>query len=325
MSHTTSEVKYESSYGESFVPYKSLFRVYRRDVSDQAFSYMTGLLKSERGKGNIERIEELEYHQYQHFISNSPWDDQAVFKQVGRDVHELMQAEQEKTGDKTGLIIDESAHLKKGKQSVGVARQYAGIIGKVDNCQVGVYASLCTGQRSCLIKERLFLGETWSEDEDRCEKAGIPESLRVHKTKLVLALEMIDESLEQGIHFDWIGGDGLYGHSTKFAQELDQRGLLFVLDIHKDFRVFTTQPQIQEVEKQQKAPEESPRLKADQPTFRVDHILKQLSDKDWEKVRIRKTCKGWLKAWIHTCEVWVWDGKEKEARKRTLIIRKSIS
>ncbi|MBF0290501.1 MAG: hypothetical protein HQM14_22050 [SAR324 cluster bacterium] len=77
---------------------------------------MTGLLQSERGKENMERIEEeigdLEYHQYQHFISNSPWDHQSVLHQVGQDLNRLMRQERDKTGLPTGLIIDESAHLK---------------------------------------------------------------------------------------------------------------------------------------------------------------------------------------------------------------------
>jgi len=302
--------------------------VYRRDVSEQAFSYMTGLLCCERGKANMERmqeeIEDLEYYQYQHFISNSPWDYKAVIAKVGQDANHLMQKEREKTGQPRGLIIDESAHLKRGDKSVGVARQYAGVVGKVENCQVGVYASLCSGQRSCLINERLFLPESWARDEKRCEEAGIPLEYQVHKSKPVLALEMIDEALAQGIEFDWIGGDGLYGHTYEFARGLDERHLFFVLDVHKNQQIYLQAPNIYIPGKKSSQGPKPTRLKADCPGKRVDEYVAGLPDEAWKKVCIRKTTKGWLKAWIHIREVWVWDGEEPRARKRILIVRTSI-
>lgn len=326
---------YESRYGERFDLYRPWFIAYRRDVSEPAFSYMTGLLCCERGKANMERMEEaigdLEYHQYQQFISNSPWDYKAVIGKVGEDANQVMQKEREKRGQFTGLIIDESAHLKSGDKSVGVSRQYAGVVGKVENCQVGVYASICSGERSCLINERLFLPECWIGDEKRCEEAGIPVEARVYKSKPVLALEMIDEAVAKGIDFDWIGGDGLYGHSYEFARGLDERGLFFVLDVHKDQQIYLQAPTISipgqprsgGYPKNRKGRKPT-RPVADGASVRADEYVESLPDEAWQKVRIRKTAKGWLKAWIHIRQVWVWDGEESQARKRTLMVRKSI-
>ena len=165
----------------------------------------------------MERIEEvmqdIEYHQYQHFISNSPWDSKEVIAKVRSDVDGVMRNERRKQSCPTGLIIDESAHLKRGDKSVGVARQYAGVVGKVENCQVGVYVSLCTGNRSSLIDERLYLPESWTSDSQRCEQAGIPQESRTFKTKPQLAMDMIDQAISDRIEFNWIGGDGLYGHT----------------------------------------------------------------------------------------------------------------
>jgi SRSO17 transposase len=78
-------------------------------------------------------------------------------------VSALLEKEKSKTGKLTGMIIDESSHVKKGKHSVGVARQYAGSVGKVDNCQVVAYLSLCNGKRSSLIDEALFLPQEWAQ------------------------------------------------------------------------------------------------------------------------------------------------------------------
>ncbi|CAK0766019.1 hypothetical protein CCP4SC76_4470009 [Gammaproteobacteria bacterium] len=105
-----------------------------------------------------------------------------------------------------GYKIDESAHLKKGNNSVGVSRQYAGVAGKVDNCQVGVYASLAWKSHSSLINCRLYLPESWTNDTDRCEKAG-PSEARFFKTKLALALDMIKADMAAGVEFGWVGGD----------------------------------------------------------------------------------------------------------------------
>jgi SRSO17 transposase len=104
-----------------------------------------------------------------------------------------MEENKRKKVHSTGYLIDESAHLKKGVQSVGVAKQYAGVVGKVENCQVGVYASIVNGTRATIVNARLYLPKSWTNDTARCEKAKIPKAKRLYKTKPQLALEMIDQ------------------------------------------------------------------------------------------------------------------------------------
>ena len=125
-----------------------------------------------------------------------------------------------KNWEDTAYIIDEKAHLKKGKHSVGVDNQYAGTVGKTENCQVGVYSALVNGKYATPINTRLFLSKNWIKDKARCQKAKIPKSKRIHKTKQQLALEMIKEDLGQGIRFGWVGGDALYGHGYELSQEI---------------------------------------------------------------------------------------------------------
>ena len=102
-----------------------------------------------------EEIDNSEYRAYQHFISNSNWDNLGLRRALSIDSSKLLATQKKQTGKPTGYIIDESAHLKKGKKSVGVARQYAGVIGKVDNSQVGVCYSLANGCEYTIINERL--------------------------------------------------------------------------------------------------------------------------------------------------------------------------
>lgn len=333
------DLSYKSRFKKYFESYHSCFEVYRNNVREQAWSYTIGLLQASKGQGNMERIEEqldLPYHQYQHFLTNSPWSYEALIKRVGEDVNQVMMeasyqkslklSSEETYSSKTGLIIDESSHVKKGKKSVGVSRQYAGSVGKVDNCQVGVYASLVNGHHSSLIDERLYVPNCWIEDKARCNKAGIPKLNQVYKTKPVLALEIIKEAISNKISFDWVGGDGLYGHNYELCSGLDELKVLFVLDVHKNQSIYLKKPTIYLPTKNTGRGRPPSRYQTQDKPINTQDYLKTIEDKRvfWKKLKIRKTTKGWLKAWVHCIKVWVWDKKEATARRRILIIRKTI-
>ena len=132
-------------------------------------------------KENMERMAEVvvesDEQVLQHFLSNSNWDERGVLDQVALGADELLGGSEE-----TALLIDESGITKKGKKSVGVARQWNGRLGKVDNCQVGVYAALSRGQLSTLIDTRLYLPSCWVQDKARCEAAQVPCGYQKHRT-----------------------------------------------------------------------------------------------------------------------------------------------
>lgn len=236
-----------AGYADSFiVKFRNYFISHRFDNTSTAKNYFLGLLKCEKGQANMERIEEeinkSEYQVYQQFISNSNWDSDGLQREIAVRSSEVLDTHKQKNNFPTRYIVDESGHLKKGKMSVGVSRQYAGVSGKVDNCQVGVYASLVNEIYATIINERLFLPKSWTEDIERCKKAKIPESAVVYKTKPELALDMIKQDIERDLKFDWIGGNGLYGHNTELCKGLDDLGLFYVLDVHKDETVYTEKP-----------------------------------------------------------------------------------
>ena len=276
----------------------------------------------------MERMEEQVsgsvYRQYQHFLSNSRWESVPVLHQVARDMSEVCATQKAKNATPTGLLVDESATLKKGNDSVGVGRQYAGVVGKVDNCQVGVYASLCHDTSATLVNERLFLPEAWADDSERCEKAGIPKGEQRHQTKPQLALSMIDELDNLGLQWDWIGGDGLYGHSDEFTTGLDERELFYVLDVHKDELIYEEEPQIAVPPRTHAHGPTPTKLRADREPIRLDRYCAKLPTDSWELVKIRKSQKGWLKRKVHVASVWVWDGEETHARRRTVVISKTL-
>lgn len=308
--------------------YKTLFLSYRFDNSTVAIKYLKGLLSCPKGEANMERMEEQvansEYRAYQHFISNSKWDYEGLQTQVAQDVSKLLIQQKNLNGQPVGYIVDESAHLKKGKKSVGVGRQYAGVIGKVDNSQVGVYASLVNGTSASIINERIFLPESWTNDSSRCDEAKIPTEFRPYKTKPELALDMIKQDTERGVYFDWIGGDGLYGHNTKLCDGLDKMGHFFVMDVHKDEKVFLQEPSFLVPEAKKGAGRKPTKLKANIDSIRLDKLLKEIPVSDWKFENIRDTVKGKLRLLVFKKTVWTWDGKSSQAKKRVLVITKTV-
>lgn len=216
-----------------------------------------------------------------------------------------------------------AAFPSRGKKSVGVARQWCGNLGKVDNCQVAVYAALSCRQEVTLIDERLYLPEEWSDDPQRCEEAGIPLLERAFKQKTQLALEMIRSLRQRGVRFQWTGFDSFYGSDPAFLRALAQAGEIFVGDIHKDQRIYLQEP----------APFlPPPAPKGRKPTclvteakaWRVDHWVAQQPQEAWQKVRLRESTRGYLEVEILHQRVWVWEGQEPQAQRWHLIVRREI-
>lgn len=264
-----------------------------------------------------ETVKDASYSQIQHFISESPWSADTVMNEAASDISKLFQ-----DYENVCLLFDESSHSKKGNKSVGVARQYNGQLGKVDNCQSAVYAGLSADKYYGLIDARLYLPESWTMDKERCKAAGIPREYMVFKTRLELALEMIKKHKQMGTRFHWIGGDGLYGHDSKFRRAVHLEGLLYMLDIHSTDGVYLEKPSIA-VPPQTGTRGRAPvNLKADKPRTKVEDIAFGLREDQWKQYTIRNGSKGPLVVDVWVQEVFTWDEKETEAEKELLVIRR---
>jgi SRSO17 transposase len=311
--------------------YHHCFRNETFDGHELGEAYIRGLFKTEAGKRNIERMnEEIElsgdgYQRVQQFITNSTWSAPNLIGEIALNTSDLYASENDYRRCDVGYIIDESAHIKKGKNSVGVARQYAGVIGKLENCQVGVYVSLAWKSHSTLINERLFLPESWTSDPKRCEKAGIPEEKRTFKTKLALALEMVKADVEAGVEFGWVGGDGLYGHGLELGNCLDNIGLTFLLDVHCNQRIYPAKPHFAVPESTSKRGAKPTKLRADSDPIRVDLYAQQLASYEWQTVTVREGTKGPLTLSMHATRVWLWDGKSDALTERVLVVSRNRS
>jgi SRSO17 transposase len=224
---------------------------------------------------------------------------------------------------RVGLIIDESGHSKKGDKSVGVARQYNGNLGKIDNCQVGVYAALTTDGYYSLVDSRLYLPKEWTDDPTRCIEAGIPEENIVFKTKQELALEMVVSLRKQGVRFDFIDGDGLYGNDSKLAEALEQMGELFIFEVHCDQKIYLEEPTLYIPAASGRKGRKPSLLKSKQHSLEVRQYMANVPQSYWKEFTIRDTTKGFLKCMALVRTVWIWDGESAQPKERLLVVRKT--
>jgi SRSO17 transposase len=300
--------------------YSNKFVTRTGSVAVQAKQYLCGLMQA--NTKNMERMAEVvpdtDEQVLQHFLTNSPWDSRGVLNQIAHDVDTLF-------GDSpdTCLIIDESGNPKKGNQSVGVSRQWCGNLGKVENCQVGVYAALACGHETTLIDTQLYLPKSWADDPDRCRAAGIPEECIVQESKSHIALGQVRRQKSEGIRFNWVGVDAGYGKEPWFLRELDKEAI-FVADVHKDQHIYLQDPRPTVAEPASNKGPKPSRLVAQSEDIRVDQWTGQHTGDGWRRASVREGTKGMLEVEILHRRVWLWDGEEEHAHCWHLIVRREI-
>ena len=161
-----------------------------------------------------------------HFVGNAGWLDQKVLAKV----REMVLPQIERHGSIEAWIIDDTGFPKKGKHSVGVARQYCGQLGKQDNCQVAVSLSLANHHASLPVAYRLYLPEDWATDSRRRRQSGVPETISF-KTKPEIALEQIDAACKAGLPRGVVLMDAGYGCNTKLRTAISALALRYVAGI----------------------------------------------------------------------------------------------
>lgn len=293
--------------------FDQLFVCHKTNNIGKCGQYLAGLFHD--CKSNIERMAERvpdsDYQQLQHFISESPWDGLAVMHRVAEKVGQTLQLAKPVAGTMpgmesgTGLLLDESGWEKSGKKSVGVARQYIGQVGKVANGQVGVFAALCAGGRVGLLQGRLYLPREWAEDAKRCEKAGIPLAERAYRTKPELAVEIL-RTLPEGVSYEWVGGDSIYGNSPCLRQYLYGVGQPFVMDVGEELGVYLAEPKVYVPEKSSAKGRTPTRWACDEKAVQVKHLAQQVPQGQWRDMGHRLGTKGALVRRATIMDVWLW-------------------
>jgi SRSO17 transposase len=208
----------------------------RPEPRRQAGLYLEGLLSAAERKNGwqlAEQIGDARPWRTQRVLSHVLWDQDAA-RDLCRD-YVL-----EHLGAPDGvLIVDETGFLKKGEHSVGVARQYSGTAGRVENAQIGVFLAYASGKGHALIDRELYLPKEWCGDTERQAAATIPEAV-TFATKPALASRMIGRALDAGLPCAWVLGDEVYGSDRRLRRELERRGQAFVLAIRGNEKLWST-------------------------------------------------------------------------------------
>jgi SRSO17 transposase len=203
---------------------------FKRSESRQAAQdYVRGLLAEVKRKNCWQMAEKLgasDPQALQRLLYQAEWDAEAVSRHLRITLIEQL-------GYEPGVgVIDESGFVKKGQQSAGVQRQYCGRLGKVENCQVGVFLGYVSPQGHALLDRELYLPQDWAADETRREAAKIPQTIPF-QTKPQLAQQMLERAWAEGIPLNWVAGDTTYGNSPTLREAIHHQQRQYVLQVAK--------------------------------------------------------------------------------------------
>lgn len=199
----------------------------RREARWHAGAYLRGLLSPVERKNGWQIAEingETTPYGIQHLLGRAQWDADALRDDLRPYVVEHLGASQ------AVLVIDETGFLKKGQHSAGVARQYSGTAGRVENCQIGVFLTYASRQGHVLLDRELYLPKEWTDDAARCKGVGIPAE-RLFTTKPQLAQQMLQRAFDAGVPAAWVAGDSVYGDHRSLRLWLEAHGHAHVLAV----------------------------------------------------------------------------------------------
>ena len=189
-------------------------------------------------------------------------------------------------------VLDGSDFPKQGRKSVGVARQYCGRLGKVANCQAGMFLAYVSPLGRALVEKRLYLPKSWISDPGRCAGAGVPEAGRGYRSKTELALELLERALQLGhLRAEWVAGDDAFGMSPFFRDGLAALGMRYVLDVPGSTPVWPLEPEWTSPEYQGFGRPRKPKL-GDGQRQTMEQRRDELPDEAWREITVAQGSQG---------------------------------
>jgi SRSO17 transposase len=292
--------------------YGGLFRLafLRREQWEYGQTYLSGLL-GDAPRKNVERMA-LEMGEnvrnLQHYVGQSPWKKEPVVK-----IHQRLIAEMLGEADGVGLI-DESGVVKQGDDTVGVASQYCGSVGKVANSQVGVHLGYVSRKGYTLLDSQLFMPEEWFGDEyvQRRQACGVPEDL-AFQSKPTIALKLLQDAIDRNkeqvppLPFRWVAADALYGDSPAFRDGIAKLDLWYFTEIKTTIQVWIERPEVYlpEWKGRGRCPTRLRLRHPEQKATTVQKVATQVPADGWVRATIKEGSKGPIVcnfAFLRICE-----------------------
>ena len=268
----------------------------RREQREQAEKYLSGLLLDIPDKAIEPMVLAQEgadpnvIRARQHFISEGVWNDEDILKRHWREVGQNL-------GEGDGVFtLDGSDFPKQGEESVGVKRQYCGELGKIANCQAGVFLGYASRKGYTLLDRRLYLPEEWVEDDayaERRQKCGVPREIEL-KTKPQLGWEMIKAVHEQGtLRGRWLACDEAFGRDTDLLDKVDGIGLWYYAEVPHDTKVWRERPAtaVPEWSGKGRKPTRERLIEGESPAQTVAVVAQALPAHKWSRHTIKEGSK----------------------------------
>jgi SRSO17 transposase len=302
--------------------FRGCFTTRTRDTSEHAYDYLRAQLTmdTERNFANMDRtLNRGDGQALQHFMSNSPWSGQGVFSQIQAEIKAMPALAHGST-----LILDESADEKAGTHNAGASRQYNGRLGKVDVCRVDTCLTYANGGLWAMVDGELFLPEEWfgAAFAQRRRELGIPAERRF-ETKIQLGLKMVKRVKAQGVPFDLLACDALYGRDSQFRADLAAANVQYAAQVPADTLVYLSEPPVGIPPKRGKRGRPRTRLQVlrGQGPYEV-RALAQHPQTTWQQVQVRHTERGRLIADFAVRHVWTVAAGQRP-RTEWLVIRRN--
>jgi|SRR5215207_142847 len=291
--------------------YAECFETSTRDASHHALNYLSGLLRmeKERNFANLARTAGESPQNMQHFMTNSPWEAQEVLKQIRQEV-----AGTPAFARGGVLILDESAEKKSSEKTAGAGRQHNGRLGKIEMSQVGTFLAYANDGLWTWIDGELFLPQQWFGNQMAKEgrRLGVPAD-RKFATKIELGWQMIERVSAEGLPFELVCCDTLYGRSYWLRRKISHAGLIYLADVPADTQVYLEKPI---VGLPAKDPDKSgraftrPRVLSAAKAIEVRQLARH-AQTSWACVRVRATERGEINDQFSTRLVWTtYDGEQ---------------
>ena len=261
----------------------------RKQWREHSRNYRQALLVQSQERRNAENLSEsvgISARAMQRFLTEARWDDDSV---TGR-LHEYLAL---RLGHPEAVwVLDGSDFPKQGRKSAGVARQYCGRLGKVANCQAGMFLAYVSPLGRVLVDKRLYLPQVWASDDARCAAAGVPEERRSYRSKTELALEMLAQAMELGhLKAGWVAGDDAFGMSPSFRERLAALGMWYVLDVPGGTTVWPLEPVWTSPEYQEFGRPRKPRLVGGQRRT-MEERSDELPEGAWREITVAEGSQG---------------------------------
>ena len=261
----------------------------RQQWREHSRHYLQGLLVQSQERRNAENLSEMvpvSPRAMQRFLAEARWDDDSV---IGR----LQEYLGSRLDDPQAVwVLDGSDFPKQGVKSVGVARQYCGALGKIANCQAGVFLAHVGPRGRALVDKRLYLPEEWTGDTERCAAAGVPATRRQYRSKTELALEMLEQAQALGhLRAQWVAGDSAFGMSPTLREGLTAQGMQYVLDVPPHTTVWPLEPTWSKLPYQGRGQPRKPKpLREERQT--VAERSEALPEEAWREITLAEGSQG---------------------------------